>query len=219
MKRLIVLLSIVTILVTGCSINKLDNKDISNNIDMLMSQKVKLYNVFYEGYKYYLPKGIGFVNKEDYNAILKDKNDNRYYIYIDAISYYHKVKNDYKENNSSYLSKKINYNNKDGYIQIDKVDNKYFIQFVYNYAKMEAYVNKKELVDVINNMCSVLRTVKYNDKVLESLIGENKLNYKEEDYTLFKADSSKESFLDVVEREETDKYKKDLEDEKIDLDK
>lgn len=219
MKRLIVLLSIVTIIVTGCSINKLDNNDISKNIDMLMSQKVKLYNVFYEGYKYYLPKGIGFVNKEDYNAILKDKNNNRYYIYVDAISYYYKQENDYEENRSSYYSKKIDYNGKNGYIQIDKVDNKYFIQFVYNYAKMEAYVNKKQLTEVVSNMCSVLRTVSYNNKVLESLIGENKLNYKEEDYSLFKADSSEESFLDVVEREETDKYKKDLEDEKIDLDK
>ena len=84
---------------------------------------------------------------------------------------------------------------------------------------MEAYVNKKQLTEVVSNMCSVLRTVSYNNKVLESLIGENKLNYKEEDYSLFKADSSEESFLDVVEREETDKYKKDLEDEKIDLDK
>ena len=219
MKRLIVLLSIVTIIVTGCSINKLDNNDISKNIDMLMSQKVKLYNVFYEGYKYYLPKGIGFVNKEDYNAILKDKNNNRYYIYVDAISYYYKQENDYEENKSSYYSKKIDYNGKNGYIQIDKVDDKYFIQFVYNYAKMEAYVNKKQLTEVVSNMCSVLRTVSYNNKVLESLIGENKLNYKEEDYSLFKADSSEESFLDVVEREETDKYKKDLEDEKIDLDK
>ncbi len=219
MKRLIVLLSIVTIIVTGCSINKLDNKNISKNIETLMSQKVKLYNVFYEGYKYYLPKGIGFVNKEDYNAILKDRNDNRYYLYVDVISYYHNVENDYEENNTSYYSKKLNYNNKNGYIQIDEVDSKYFIQFVYNYAKLETYIDKDELVDVINNMCSILRTVKYNDAILESLIGNNKINYKEEDYTLFKADSSKESFLDVVEREETDKYKKDLEDEKIDLDK
>ena len=218
MKKLIVLLSIVTILVTGCSINKLDNSNITKNVDMLMSQNVKLYNVFYEGYKYYLPKGISFVNKEDYNAILKDKNNNRYYIYVDVISYYHKIENDYKVKKKSYYSKRINYNNKDGYIQIDEVDNKYFIQFVYNYAKMEAYVSEKELTNAVINMCSILRTVKYNDKVLESLIGDNKLNYKEEDYTLFKADSSKESFLDVVEREETDKYKKDLEDEKIDLD-
>ena len=217
MKKLIVLLSIVTILVTGCSINKLDDNDIGKNIKTLMSEKVKLYNVHYEGYKYYLPKGIGFLDKDDYNAILKDRNNNKYYLYVDAISYYHKVENDYEINNDSHYSKKLDYNGKTGYIQIDEVDGKYFIQFVYNYAKMEAYVSEKELVDVVTNMCLVLRTVKYNDVVLESLIGENKLNYKEEDYTLFKADSSKESFLDVVEREETEKYKKDLEDEKINL--
>ena len=217
MKKLIVLLSIVTILVTGCSINKLDDNDIGKNIKTLMSEKNKLYNVYYEGYKYYLPKGIGFLDKDDYNAILKDRNNNKYYLYVDAISYYHKVENDYEINNDSHYSKKLDYNGKTGYIQIDEVDGKYFIQFVYNYAKMEAYVSEKELVDVVTNMCLVLRTVKYNDVVLESLIGENKLNYKEEDYTLFKADSSKESFLDVVEREETEKYKKDLEDEKINL--
>lgn len=218
MKRLIVLLSIVTVLVTGCSINKLDNNNISKNIKILMSQKVKLYNVFYEGYKYYLPKGVAFIDKEEYNAILKDENNIRYYLYIDAISYYHKIENDYKIKNDAHYSKKLDYNGKTGYIQIDEVDEKYFVQFVYNYAKMEAYVDKDSLSDVVTNMCLILRTVKYNDAVLESLIGDNKLNYKEEDYTLFKADSSKESFLDVVEREETDKYKKDLEDEKINLD-
>ena len=67
-------------------------------------------------------------------------------------------------------------------------------------------------------MSSILGSIKFNNTILESLIGENALDYKEEDYTLFKADSSKESFLDVVEREETDKYKKDIEDEKIELD-
>ena len=217
MKRLIVLLSIVTILVTGCTINKLDNNDIGKNIKTLMSQKNKLYNVYYEGYKYYLPKGIGFLDKDDYNSILKDRKNNKYYLYVDAISYYHKIENNYEIKNDSHYSKRLDYNGKNGYIQIDEVDNKYFIQFVYNYAKMEAYVEEDELVDVITNMCLVLRSIKYNNVVLESLIGENKLNYKEEDYTLFKADSSKESFLDVVEREETEKYKKDLEDEKIDL--
>lgn len=217
MKRLIVLLSIVTILVTGCTINKLDNNDIGKNIKILMSEKNKLYNVYYEGYKYYLPKGIGFLDKDDYNSILKDRKNNKYYLYVDAISYYHKIENNYEIKNDSHYSKRLDYNGKNGYIQIDEVDNKYFIQFVYNYAKMEAYVEEDELVDVITNMCLVLRSIKYNNVVLESLIGENKLNYKEEDYTLFKADSSKESFLDVVEREETEKYKKDLEDEKIDL--
>lgn len=218
MKRLIVLLSIVTLFITGCSVTKLDSSDIGKNMKNLLSEKVKLYNVYYEGYKYYLPKGMSFVDKEEYNAILKDNDNNIYYMYVDAISYYHKVKNDYEVNEKSHYSRKLEYNKKDGYIQIDEVDSKYFIQFVFNYAKFEAYVDKKDLVSVINNMCSILRTVKFNNAVLDSLIGENALDYKEEDYTLFKADSSKESFLDVVEREETDLYKKDLDDEKIELD-
>ena len=218
MKRLIVLLSIVTLFVTGCSVTKLDSSDIGKNMKSLLTKKVKIYNVYYEGYKYYLPKGMSFVDKEEYNAILKDGNNNIYYMYVDAISYYHKVKNDYEINDKSHYSRRLEYNKKDGYIQIDEVDKKYFIQFVFNYSKFEAYVDKKDLVPVINNMCSILRTVKFNDAVLDSLIGENALDYKEEDYTLFKADSSKESFLDVVEREETDLYKKDLEDEKIELD-
>ena len=218
MKRLIVLLSIMLLFVTGCSITKLDNVNISKNIKILLSEKSKIYNVYYEGYKYYIPKGVSFIDREDYNAILKDENNNYYYLYVDAISYYHKVKNNYEINYDSHFSKKLNYNKKTGYIQVDEINSKYFVQFVYNYVKMETLIPKKDLNDAVINMCSILRTVKFNDKILESLIGENKLDYKEEDYSLFKADSSKESFLDVVEREETDLYKKDVEDEKIDLD-
>ena len=218
MKRLVVLLSVFVVLMTGCSVSKVGNNNIDSNVKSMLSKDVKIYNVFYEGYKYYLPKGVSFIDKDDYNAILKDQYDNKYYLYVDVISYYHKENNSYKNSNSSYFSKKLNYNNKTGYLQIDEIDSKYFVQFVYNYAKIEAYVSKSELSDVVTNMCSILRTVKYNRKILESLIGENALDYKEEDYTLFKADSSKENFLDVVEREETDRYKKDLEDEKIDLD-
>ena len=66
-------------------------------------------------------------------------------------------------------------------------------------------------------MSVILRSINYHNSIIGSLVGENALDYQEEDYSLFKADSSKESFLDVVEREETDKYKKDIEDEKIDL--
>ena len=89
---------------------------------------------------------------------------------------------------------------------------------IYLSKLINTFVDKNDLVDVVNKMSAILRTIKYNDVILESLVGENVLNYKEEDYTLFKADSSKETFLDVVKKEETEQYKKDLEDEKIDLD-
>ena len=184
----------------------------------MLSKKSRLANVYYDGYKYYLPKGVRFLDKDDFNAVLKDEKNNQYYLFVDAISYYHKVKNNYKESTSSHYSKKLSYGKSNGYIQIDKVNSKYYIQMVYNYVKIEALVSERDSVDVVSNMCLILRSIKFNDAVLESLIGENKLSYKEEDFMLFKADSSKESFMDVVEREETERYKKDIEDEKIDLD-
>ena len=218
MRKNSVLLLFFVFLISGCSVVKLENEKYFDNIDRLLSMKVNLNNVYFEGYKFYVPKGITFIDKDNYNALLLDKYQNKYYLFVDVISYYHKVKNDYKENNSSYYSKYLDYNRKNGFIQIDEIEGKYFIQYVYNYVKMEAYVSKESLNDVIINMSSILRSFKFNNKILESLVGDNILDYKEEDYTLFKADSSKEAFLDVVEREETDRYKKDLEDEKIDLD-
>lgn len=220
MKKKIILLSIVLLLFTGCNITRLDTTNISKNIKTLLSQKTKLYNVQYDGYKYYLPKGISFINKDDYNALLRDQFGNVYYVYVDVISYYHKIENTYKVNKDSHYSQKIDYLNKTGFLQIDEYakKNKYFVQFVFNYVKIEAYVSKDNLTDVITNMCYILRSFKYNDSVLESLIGENVLDYKEEDFTLFKSDSSKETYMDVVKRSENEDYSKFLEDEKIDLD-
>ena len=218
MKRLIVLLSIVVLLATGCSVTKLDNSNISKNIKILLSEKVKLHNVHFEGYSYYVPKGLKFINKEEYNALLADFRGNKYYLYVDAISYYHKVENTYKEDEDAHFSKRLDYNKKNGYIQINEIEDKYFVQFVYNYSKIEAFVNKNDLTDAINNMCYILRTIKFNDTILESLIGENILSYKEENFSLFKTETSKDNFLDVVSKYEDDAYKEDLEDEKIDLD-
>ena len=87
MKKLIVLLSILVLLVSGCSINQLDN-NITTNIDTILSEKVNVYNVNFEGYKYYVPKGLKFVTKNDYNALFRDKYNNKYYLYVDIISYY-----------------------------------------------------------------------------------------------------------------------------------
>ncbi len=216
MKKLIVLLSIILVFMTGCSIKKLDNSDIGKNMKILLSEKVNLHNVYFEGYKYYVPKGLKFVSKEEYNALLNDKMGNQYYLYVDAISYYHKVENTYKIDEKAHYSKILNYNKKSGYIQINEYEDDYFVQFVFNYAKVEAFVRKDDLVDAINNICYILRSIKYNDKVLESLIGDNILSYKEENYSLFDTEAE-DDFLDVVEKYNPG-YNKDLEDEKIQLD-
>ncbi len=216
MKRLIVLLSIILVLVTGCSIKKLDNSDIGKNIKILLTEKVNLHNVYFEGYKYYVPKGLKFVNKEEYNALLTDRMKNQYYLYVDAISYYHKVENTYEIDEDVHYSKVLNYNKKTGYLQINEFDDKYFIQFVFNYAKVEALIRKKDLTEAINNICYLLRSVKYNDKVLESLIGDNILSYQEENYSLFDTETE-DDYLDVVKKYNPG-YTRDMEDEKIQLD-
>lgn len=218
MKKIIVLLSIVVLLLTGCSVTKLDSTDLGKNIKILLSDDIKLYNVYFDGYKYYVPKGIKILSKDEYNAIFIDKNANKYYLYIDVISYYHKTENTYMIDKDIHYSNKLDYNGKTGYINIEKVQDKYYVQFMFNYAKMEAYVSENDLTTVVNNMCYILRTVKFNDKVLESLIGDNVLSYQEENFTLFETESSKEDLLEVVE-DGTSSEKKDFQyDEEIELD-
>ena len=218
MKKIIVLLSVILLLMTGCTVTTLSSVDVGSNIKVLLSEKAKLYNVYFDGYKYYVPKGLRFLDKEDYNAKFVDRYGNKYFLYVDAISYFHEVKNTYEENETSHYSRKLDYNNKSGYIQIDKQkDGNYIINFLFNYAKMEAYVSERDLVFAIDNMCYVLRSVKFNKKVLESLIGENILSYQEETFNLFDTDSSNDNFLDVVTKYEDKKYKKSIDEEQIDL--
>ena len=53
--KIISILLIVFILVTGCSVTTLDNSNYSKNIDTILSSKNKSYNQHFEGYKYYVP--------------------------------------------------------------------------------------------------------------------------------------------------------------------
>lgn len=162
---------------------------------MILSDDTTLANVNFDGYQYYVPDGMRFVNKDDYNALLQDKYANRYYLYVDAIGYFHDTKNTYKINKDAYYSKKLNYNKKNGYIEINEIDDEYFVEMVFNYCKIEAYIPKKYLIPVINNMSYILQSVDFHDKILESLIGENVLNYKEESFNIFE---SKEDTDDSV---------------------
>ena len=217
MKKVIVLLSIVLLLMTGCSIKKHDDKDFESNMNVLLSEKVSNSNVNFEGYKYYVPEGLKFVNKEEYNAIFKDRFNNKYYLYVDVISYYHKIENTYKINQDAYYSKVIDYNDKTGYLEIIESGSKYYVEFMFNYAKIEVLVDKDQLVNAMNNMCYILRSIKFNDKVLESLVGDNVLSYTEENFTLFDKTPTRSDVLEVTAGE-GEKYKVAKDQEILDLD-
>ena len=217
MKKIIVLLSGVLLFFTGCSVKKLDSKSIDKNIDILLSENVSITNTSFDGYKYFVPRGLKFLNKEEYNAVFKDRFENKYYLFVDVIGYYHKTANTYLVNSDAYYSSLLTFDDKDGYLEIDKVDDKYYIQYVFNYGRMQALVDFDDLVMVVNNMSYVLRSITYNDEILNSLVGENILSYAEENFSLFETEATQEDFLDVVEKSEVgDKEAQDQ--EKLELD-
>lgn len=196
MKKILVLLSLI-LFITGCNIIKIDDESVDTIIDTVLKKENKLYNEVFEGYKYYLPKGMQLRNKTDYNAQITYLNY-IYYLYVDVISYYHNVKEDYEENQESFYSRALDYNGKTGYLEVNKVEDRYFIEMMYHYAKMEAYVPEEQLQEALIQISNILSSVQFNDKVLGTLIGENVLNYKEETFNIFKPKRENGNFLDYV---------------------
>ena len=183
MKKIIFLLSLVT-LFTGCNIERLDDKQIEEIVSIALDKKINLSNIDAKGYKYYMPRGMKIANKEGNNTELHYKGD-ILYLYVDVVSYYHKTQNEHVKNEESYFYKELDLNNKSGYIEINKKDDKYFIEMMYNYAKIEGFIEEKNLELIMANSLYVLASITYNDQILETLIGENILIYQEEQFNIF----------------------------------
>ena len=67
MKRIVILLSVLLVFITGCSVTRLDNKTMDQSIDIILSEKQKNYNVNFDGYKYYVDELKKYKNK-DYDS-------------------------------------------------------------------------------------------------------------------------------------------------------
>ena len=98
------------------------------------------------------------------------------------------------------MSKKLENKDKFGYLEINKVNDKYYIEMMYNYAKVEAYVPKYELVDSVSTISYILSSIKYNDNVIESMLGESKYDLGDnETYNIFKTKKNTDgNFLDYI---------------------
>ena len=203
MKKKIFLLIISILALTGCT--NLTNMSTDEVVDVMLKNDSNLSNNVFDGYKYYIPKGLRLLEKNEYNASLKDEYNNTYYFYIDVISYYNKEEVEYKVNNKAYFSKELDYNDKKGYLEITKIEDTdaYFIEYMYNYGKIEAFVKENEIKSAIINMSSVLKSLEFNRTVLESLIGNNVLDYKEDTYDVMKPKGStatKDTYLEYEEK-------------------
>lgn len=183
MKKIVIIFCLLFIM-TGCTVVRIDTTDIDNTINIMLSKENKLYNRVGKGYKYYVPRGVTYIDTDELNDKLYSNGD-YYYLYIDAISYYYQKNTDYVENDTSYYSKKININDKDGYLQIDKIDDKYLIEFVYNHAKIETIVDEDKINEAILNSTYILSTIKFNHNIVKLMLNEDYLTNKEEIYDLF----------------------------------
>ena len=203
MKKKIIILMISILTLTGCT--NLTTMSIDQVVDVMLEENTKLANNVFDGYKYYIPKGLKLITKDEYNASLKDEYNNTYYFYIDVVSFYNKEDVEYKVNNKAYFSKELDYNDKKGYLEITKIEetDAYFIEYMYNYGKIEAFVKENEIKSAIINMSSILKSLEFNRTVLESLIGNNVLDYKEDTYDVMKPKGStatKDTYLEYEEK-------------------
>lgn len=200
MKKFLILL-FLTITLTGCTIVRIDTGSIDNTINVVLSKNNELYNRVGKGYKYYVPRGVSYIDTVEFNDKLYS-NGNYYYLYIDAISYYYNKDINYEQKNNVYYSRKFKLNNKNGYLEIEKLDDKYLINFFYNYAKIQALVNEDEINDVILNSSYILSTVKFNYEVIKLMLDNEFFTNKEENYDIFESTEENDNFLKIVEDEQ-----------------
>ena len=199
------LLLIMILLVSGCTIVRIDTSSIDNIINIILSKDNTLYNQVGKGYKYYIPRGVSYINTTEYNDTLYS-NGNYYYLYIDVVSYYHKKEVEKVEPSNSYYFRKIDNGDKTGYVLITEVENKYLIKFVYNYAKIEVLVEEDEINDAILNSSYILSTIKYNDNVIKIMLNDDYFKNKEEKYTLFESNSGNENFFPIYDESESEDF-------------
>ena len=194
----IVLLFVALFLVSGCS--SLQNESLDSILKMGVESNISITNTYRTGYKYYLPKGMKNITNQDYNEVIYS-DQQPFYLYVDVVSYFNHVQYQYKESNQYYFSRTIQYKDFYGYLQIKNLGNdKYFVEIMYNYAKIEVIVAEKDIKKSVAYAIAILQSVTYNDTVLGSLMGDNVLNSNELEFDIFETAKSESNYLEMVEQ-------------------
>jgi len=195
----IFLVSVIAFLLTGCTIVRIDTQSIDSILSVVLSKNNSLYNQVGIGYKYYVPRGVNYIDSRGNNDKLYS-NGVYYYLYLDQIGYYYESGVNYQEDYSKYYSKKINQNGKEGYLEITEEKEGYLINFVYNYAKIEAMVKSEEEINqVVLNSSYILSTIKYNNDIIKLALEDDFLKNKEEEYNEFAQKNESDSSLKLEE--------------------
>lgn len=195
MKKILIIICLLFI--TGCSdIRKQSYDDIINNI----ATRANKDNVYRTGYSYYLPRGMQVADSTLYNEAITDARY-KYYLYVDIVSYYYNKEVTYTENPDSYYSKIFNIDSKKAYLEINKENSKYLIEFWYNYSKIEAICDLEDINDIVLNASYILSTVKFNNNVIKTVLDDTFL-VADEKYDMFESKKQTDDFLKLDGEEE-----------------
>lgn len=193
------LLIMVLLLCASCT--RVNDKNYDDIVMNVTRNNSNIYNTTSLGYKYYLPLGVSKVYDKDYNQKFK-VNDTYMYLYVDIVSYYYKNNlnlSDSDINNCYYYSPIKSDDNKTGYVKITKEDdNKYFIKIVYNYAKIESYVNDYEISDILSYSMIILDSISYNDKLVENILLEEYYSSSSKEYKIKKPENAESKFSEYL---------------------
>ena len=174
---------------------RINTNSVDNIINVILSKNNHLYNRVGKGYKYYVPRGVNYIDTDELNDKLYS-NGNYYYLYIDAVSYYYNIDFEYQVDDNAYYSRLIDINDKKGYLEINKTENdKYYIEFMYNYSKIETKVDYDDINNTILNASYILSTIKFNNNVIKIMLNEDYFVNKEEKYDIFNSKKQSDTFL------------------------
>ena len=192
-----ILIFILVLLVSGCTVVRIDTTNIDTIVDVILSKDNDLYNRVGSGYKYYIPRGVSYIDTDELNDKLYS-NGSYYYLYVDVIGYTNGVKVDYEENKDAYYSRVISESDgfdSSGYIEIIKEDDLYRIMFSYNYARIETIVEEENINLAVLNSAYILSTIQFNTNVIELMLDDDYFTNKEEKYEVCsKNDDSGDNF-------------------------
>ena len=206
----ILLLFICMFFLAGCTnINKLSYDDVVNTLGVIDRKS----NVYKKGFDFYMPMGLQIEDAGN-NYVIFSSNRYNYYLYVDMISYINKKEIKYEKNDKALYSEKIEYDNKSGYVEINLWENnKYLIEIMYNYAKIEVMVDSDDIKVALLKSINILKSVKYKDIAINNMLNDDNLDSTEEIFNMFKNAKKNDSTLtsdgDVVEQDKVSEEVKD----------
>lgn len=201
-KKIIIIFCML--LLVGCTqnINTLSLEEIVNSS---IETKANLYNVNAKGYKYYLPTEFTLYKDDDFVQELLSHNT-KYYLNVDIVSFYYKndINSEHEFDDYEYFT--FEKDDKKGYLKIRKNNDYFFVELCYNYAIIEVEVNEDELRYAVSRGISILKSIKYNELVIEKYINDNDLESSETVYKIPEPKNKDESknILKYIEEYEED---------------